>query len=362
MELLKNNIFVRVHLVKKITDAFKITMLIVGAVIGAGFASGREIAEMLYGNGAASYLTVIAMTAVMAVICTVVMLLAKKLRPSNVGQFNTAVFGKGAAAVDIMVLVNCFVVLAAMIAGMSGITSRMGVGGYIILPIACAGAVFIVLKKDISRLIKVNLVIMPIIIVVIVIVALPFAASDGGVLAGRLRAIPALLYVCMNLILAVGALIRVERIEHSSMIAGAVIASVIIGGLIWVMLAAISASPDAANEAMPLFALSYGRGALTYVLRITMILAIFTSMAILLQTLVDWGQSIVKNRFAAASVIMLLAFALSLIGFSNIIAWFYPVAGVFGIVYLAWIVGHWTLSQKTGSKRLDKVTGLQPKK
>jgi len=123
------------------------------------------------------------------------------------------------------------------------------------------------------------------------------------------------------------------------MVVGAVIASLIIGGLVWVMLAAISANPSVAGEPMPLLALTRGRW-LTNALRMTIMLAIFTSIAILLQTLVDWLQGIIKNRFFSASIVIILAFLFSLIGFVNIIAWFYPIAGLFGVIYLAWIGGY----------------------
>jgi len=327
-------------ILKKASDIAKITMLIVGAVIGAGFASGREIAEMLYSSGAASYSTVIAIMLLVAVVCILIMWLGKKLRPQSVGDFHNAIFKKGAPIIDIMVLVNCFVVLAAMVAGLSGVAMSIGAVGYVIVPIACVIAVFVVIKKDINRLIKVNLIVMPVIIAIIVITALPSAMGEGGVLTGRLRLAPSLIYAGMNLILTVGALIRAYDIDFEIMVAGAVIASIIIGGLIWVMLAAISTNPSVAGEPMPLFALAVGNRWLTNALRVTMMLAIFTSIAILLQTIVDWLQSIIKSRFLSACIVMVSAFLFSLIGFTNIVAWFYPIAGVFGVVYLAWLGGY----------------------
>jgi len=329
-----------VKILKKTGDIAKITMLIVGAVIGAGFASGREIAEMLYSSGAAAYHTVIAITLCVAIICILIMWLGKRILPKNVSDFHVAIFKKSAPIIDIMVLANCFIVLSAMVAGLSGVAMSIGVVGYVIVPLACVIAVFAVLKKDISRVIKVNLIIMPVIIAIIIIVALPNAIGNGGVLTGRLRLIPSLIYVGMNLILTVGALIRAYDIEFKVMIIGAILAGIIIGGLVWVMLAAISANPSVAETPMPLFALAMGSGWLTNALRISMMLSIFTSVVILLQTIVDWLQGIIKNRFFAAAIIIVLAFLFSLIGFTNIVAWFYPIAGVFGIVYLAWLCGY----------------------
>jgi len=340
-----------VKIFKKVSDAAKITMLITGAVIGAGFASGREIAEMLYSGGAASYYTVIAITALVAVVCILIMWLGKKICPKSVGDFHAVIFKKGAPIVDIMVLVNCFVVLSAMIAGISGVAMRIGTVGYVIVPLACAIVVFVVIKKDISRLIKVNLIVMPVIIAIIVIAALPSATGGNGVLTGRLRLIPTLIYAGMNLVLTVGALIRAYDIDFEVMVVGAVVASIIIGGLVWVVLAAISANPSVAEESMPLFALASGSGWLTNALRITMMLAIFTSIAILLQTLVDWLQGMVKNRFLAASVIIILAFLFSLIGFVNIVAWFYPIAGVFGVIYLSWLGGYGIIMKSEKAKK-----------
>jgi len=332
----------------KALDIAKISMLIVGAIVGAGFSSGRELSQMFVGRGAASWYTVVLVAAIIAGVSMLIMLLARKIKPNNIGQFHSVVFGRFSVIVDIFVLLNCFIVLAAMIAGLSGVGGDIGIIGLALVPIACMIAVIIVVK-GIRSLVKVNLVLIPVVIVILLVVSIP-AAIGGSVLGGRLGIFPALLYAGMNMTLALGVFIKVRDLSTQVIVVSSIVAGVIVGGLIYIILSAIAANPDSAHAPLPILLFARQGSALVWAIRVSMILSIITSIVVLLQTLTDWLQTIVKHRLIAALIIIVAAFVLSLVGFVNIVAWFYPIAGVLGIIYLAWCVCYFVLSKRSGRK------------
>ena len=105
----------------------KFSAYLIGAIIGAGFASGREIVSFFSHSGLNLY-SCIFCGALLFAFCFVFLLTA---RATNAGNFNDTtglIAPKSKQIFSIISCLNCFIVLSAMLAG-------FGAVGNILLPL-----------------------------------------------------------------------------------------------------------------------------------------------------------------------------------------------------------------------------------
>ena len=126
-----------------------------------------------------------------------------------------------------------------------------------------------------------------------------------------------------------------ERLRTGTIIASIIVACAMLSFLVWIIL---NATQRHSESSMPVLALSQN-----FFVTIAVFLSIFTSMLI---SLFNLDTSIATpKRPLKLGVLCLMAFTLSLFGFTKIISFVYPIMGLVIIFYLCASVAHYFWKQ-----------------
>jgi uncharacterized membrane protein YkvI len=316
-------------------------LLVVSSIVGAGFASGREVISIF---GGASW----PVAAIVALFIFVVSWLFLRVG-AKVSDGSAAVFGKFGTVVDSATLINSIIILAVMLSGLTVLGAGL-YSGVPILTMTAAVAALWIAYKGIDSLVRVNAVLVPIMIAVLVVVCV---RALGGLPSASIAwrdVYSSAVYVGLNMYLAATALSRFRLDKRQAIIASA-IAACIIGALLALLMWALHNNPDAWEHPMPLLYIVRDYGAIGYAVIVTTLAAcIFTTLCIALYNIVEWLSSIIPNRIACGVLALMLATVLGTLGFARIVDIFYPIIGAFGILYVlacAWYIIKEMLNKST---------------
>jgi Uncharacterized membrane protein len=143
-------------------NGMKYAAVFVGTVIGAGFATGREIA--LYFKGANAQ-TAAAAGIMLGLLCGFFMLAGERIGD---GGFTAYLFGQRKRIFDIAVFVCAFITFAAMCAGAESIFRKIYGIGWLGLVTALISTLAAIL--GIKQIKSLNLVLVPIILAFVVLI------------------------------------------------------------------------------------------------------------------------------------------------------------------------------------------------
>ncbi|MCH5158068.1 MAG: hypothetical protein J1F33_02610 [Clostridiales bacterium] len=317
---------------KSFLRAMSVSMLVVGTVIGAGFASGREVVAFF---GAEPSLLAALIAGVLVFGCSVLFLfVGRRVKKDDIGEVNGAVFGKIRPIADIFVLFNSITVLGAMLAGTDSLAAEfldVRPLASIVLGVICA----VVAVTGLKGVIKANAVLVPVMIAFIAISCLlaidyPFSPSSSPI-----KPYSIILYVSMNMILGGGVLTTVHHLSPREIILSSAVAAVIIAVLLTVIMGALR-STSAALSDMPMLLIALKSGKPMYFIALPVIaLSIFTTMLSAFKALYDYIIGFIKYKWIAAGLVLIAGLAVGLFGFSVVVGKIYPITGAIGLVYLA---------------------------
>ena len=288
--------------------ALRAACLFVGSVVGAGFATGREVA-LFFGGG--SVWNIVLASAFIAFLSLVYM---------DLGARRALEGTRLAVGVRRTVAIASFVVYAAMLAaaetvlwetfGVRGLSLFMGIGS----AFRARGGL-----RWTSRL---NLVAVPVMIAIIV-----YVGWGGGSSGGEVRIGSSLAYGAMNLLFS-GALAYKEGARMTK--GERRLAALLIGGAVFVLLLFMYYSAKG-ESAMPflLAAKERGVGALA---PITLLLAIVTTMTGCNHIVTAELSSLVRDGTLAAAMTLLAGMLLAAWGFAPIVNSLYPAVSYLGLV------------------------------
>lgn len=301
-------------------------MVSVGTMIGAGYASGQEIAAF-FGWSPSLFVPVFC-GALMFVFTAVLLLVGSKVGGKSLTEVNAAMFGRVKVAVDGMMLFNALIVLSAMMAGMDG--AMADVTG-VVLPfgVFAAGVAVVILRRGNGGLLAANVAVVPFILAVIVATC---AASPLVLGEFRLSSIPSCFtYVSMNLLLSAGVLVQQKGMTTKQILLSSAVSSLLIAGAMSLICCAL---PAASSSELPMLSLARGSNAAYLLFALCLAVSIFTTLLSALSTLRSWAAAHGDGTLGMlASVI--LASLISGFGFKGVVDFFYPVIGVIGLLYLA---------------------------
>ncbi len=306
-------------------------MLVIGTLIGAGFASGREI--VAYFGETPPLLIGLVVGAFVFVSSIIFLTLGKRLRGKAIVDINVSIAGKtGGAILSLLLLLNGAISFSAMLAG----TESLFYAVYpikIVYPLVLGAISCVVVIRGIKGLEKVNLMLIPLLIVVILLVTLG-AKGEANLSPLTVSSLPnAFVYTTMNIFLAVGVLTQYDDLSRKQIFIVSLSTAVILGSLLSAISYALSSS-SAAEYDMPLLFLARSQSKALYAFAlITVGVGIFTTMLTAHQTLTDWLTGYFKSRISSAIVSLLACFMLSLIGFKRVVDYLYPLLGIAGGIY-----------------------------
>ena len=340
--------------------ALKTAFLILGIIIGAGFASGKEIVTFFldFGNFA-PFLTVI-MAMLIFYIVYIFIRVGRLIKPKAVSDITKFVFKKYSRAVDAIVVVSLFITMFAMLAGVDALASDVFVDyAFPYFSIILSFLVVLIVLGGLKSLLNVNAIIVPIIIALVIMVA------GGFLLFGELGEVnlylefsffnigtgvfSILLYVCMNMFI-VGTIVAEigALINNKTAFKIATYSTVLITICVGLVLAAILNSSNLiAISDMPMVRVAYSMGeVIGAVYSLVILFGIFTTVIAASFAVNNWLTQFIKDKLISISIIITLAFLLSRLGFSKIVEIFYPLEGLFGLVFIAGVVAYYYKNRK----------------
>lgn len=312
--------------------AMSVSMLIVGTMIGAGFASGREIVSF-FGSTPNMFIALIAGVLVFG--CSSLFLfVGRRVKKSDMGEVNGEVFGKLRPIADVFMLFNSMTVLGAMLAGTDSLTAEfinLRPFGSIILGGCCA----VIAVKGLSGVIKANAVLVPVMVVFLFVCSIaaidfPFAPQSAAI-----SPYSVVLYVSMNMILGGGVLTTVHKLSPREILLASSVAAVAIAGLLMFIMGALQSS-SAAQADMPMLLIALKSGKTMYFLCMPIIAAsIFTTMLSAFKSVYDYVYGFIGKKIISAVAVLIGGLVVGAFGFSNVVGALYPIIGGVGLLYLA---------------------------
>ncbi len=308
-------------------------MLVIGAIIGAGFASGRELVSF-FGNHISIWIAPVCGVGYF-IFNMIFLYIGSVVKKNNISEANKAIMGKFHFIADFFLLFNSLIVLSGMLAGMDSLFNEF-------LPIKpiysliSGGICALITVKGIGGIMKVSNMIVPIIIAALFAVSFlnieyPFSFS------GEFRGYSLLIYIGMNLMLSSGFFVTLHELDKKTIIFSSLISSLILTILMAMLILALN-NIDI-NVDMPVLALCNDSLALKIIVVIAIAVSIFTTMLTAMATLYSWLFGLTKSKLFSVSAIFISGLVISNFGFSNVVTYLYPIIGAAGIVYIVSCLG-----------------------
>lgn len=333
----------------------------IGTIVGAGFASGREVMQFFTRFGELGPF-LIALSAVFFIgIGAKMMLLAAEINARSYEDLNRHLFGeKAGKAISQVMLAVLLAVNAVMLAGAGSIFAENWYLNRQMGMLVTIAVCYLLLLRGMAGILAVNSLVVPTMIVFAVIL---LAGTLDGDMDALTRAAPAagaspfvawmspFLYAAFNLAMAqavlvpLGAQIRDPRIlKRGAWLGGIGIGLLLLAGHI-----ILSARfPDIGRFDIPMAAVAREFGAWIHGCYVLLIFSeIFTTMVADIYGLT--AQIAQRTRFARGSIsaaLLLICFLVGQFGFGPLLSTLYPLFGFFSLIWLYLMIRDRTLRDR----------------
>ncbi len=338
-------------MVSRWTGAFQIAAVYVGTVVGAGFATGREIAEFFTQYGMYGFFGVLIAGYIFIFTGTKIMLLSSRAAVSTYEEFNQLLFGKKIAVfVNLLFMIMLIGVTAVMISGAGAVfEEQLGFSKNVGVAVTILFA-SIVLMRGMKGLFAVNSFVVPMMIFFSVMLCI--LTIKGGGFVSAVTVIPEggktldivmspFAYTAFNLSLSLAVLvpvayeIREEKVLKRGAMLGGFFLTVILltGHFSLVML------PDLMNYSIPSAELMKNAAAHLHWLFILVIYGeIFTSVIGNIFGLQKQIQTYIKiPGFLVIVIICLLSALIGKFEYGQLLGYLYPLFGYITLIFLVLI-------------------------
>lgn len=309
--------------------------LILSAVIGVGFASGKEIGVFFFNFGKMSIVSLLCFSMLYVYLFYIVDYVKKKLSVNSYNDFNTKIFGALSKISMLVMLVNFSITCAGMLAGADYLFKTFFNVGFKIPSILLSVITLVLLRGGIDKIRIVANFIIPVMIATIVINSIGNinpnnvhfqVCEQNGVVA----VFYGLLFGVNNFVAALPVLFEVKMKTKGKLVAIATISLIILLNIL--VLACNQFSTD-----MPMFELSANvNPAFYYIYFITLVLALFSTLMICSYNM----QTIMfkQKTWFGASVIVLFNLILSQVGYNFIVQYLYVISGMISAGFVLMLI------------------------
>ena len=340
-------------------NVIKVVFVIIGTVIGAGFASGQEIYTFFYSYGINGLIGLIICSIFLSIIIyKVLKILTENKNIENYKEFLDTIINRKAKNPYLNIkyilntIINIFLLISfyIMIAGFGAYFSQELQLNSLIGCSAISLLSFIIFMTSVKGVVKVNEVLTPILIIFVVTIGvinflkLDLESAITSIVAVKNHGwfISSILYCSYNSILLIPVLITLSKLVKNkkqtkliSIISGLII--LIISICIFFIITRVDV--NIANLEMPVvYGISKFFVKLKKIYGFIILSSIFTtSIAIGISLL----QNISKNKTSYTQIALIMCITsvpISKIGFSNLVTSIYPVFGVLGLYQILKII------------------------
>ena len=326
----------------KIRNIISIGFCMFGTLVGAGFASGKEIWAYFAQWGNISFLNIF-LTAVLFFFCSLLFFsFGKRFQITTVQKSNLVLYKKFSFLSEIVLALANVLVLSSMFAGADSLFFSVFPNfPYRIASVFSAIISILVVCFGFAGVTKTNGVIVPLLLTCIGVIfvykmcdeTLVFHVIKSTKTQAGFGLLYAVLFVCSNMFFS-GFIFSKMGTNHTKkeLIWGGILGSSLL------LLSLISITyllllcPESASYDMPIVFLgaSLSKPFGFFVLFVVWLGLLSTAFALLF-TITNWLKEYVKSTFVCSLISSLLALLLSGIGFSSFVTIVYPMMGVLGL-------------------------------
>ena len=332
-------------------NIIKIALVIIGAIIGAGFASGQEIYIFFFSYGKEGILGIIISCTLLGITIYKSLKIILENNIENYKEFLEYIINIDNKSkkyiinviniiINIFILVTFFIMISGFGTYLEQSMSIPQIKGSIILAILC----IITLSNEIKGIIKVSESVVPILIIFITIVGLQSLnyIDIPNITKYIIKAkqtnwiISSILYASYNTILLIPTLISMKKILNKKTIGKiSSIVTIIIILAISIYISMIKIDVNINNLEMPVtYIISHQFPHLKIIYGIVILASILT-------TAISLGSGLLQNitkekkiKKTILVIICIISIPVSQIGFSNLIGYLYPIFGYLGIIQI----------------------------
>ncbi len=333
-------------------NTIKVVFVIIGTIIGAGFASGQEIYTFFYLYGINGIFGLMLCSILLGiVIYKVLTIVNKDGNIKNYKQFLEKLTNIKSSKeylninyitnniINIFLLISFYIMIAGFGAYFYQEWKINSLIGCIIIAFFC----FIILKKDIKGVVKVNEILIPILILFISLIGIINIGSIDiknifeyiGKKQNYEWIISSILYCSYNSILLIPVLITLNKYvkNKKDIICISSISSIIVFIIaICIFLMLIKIDINTTNIEMPaVYVISKFFSGFKTIYGFIILSSIFTTS---ISIGISYLQNIAKNKksYTQIAIIMCItSIPISLVGFSNLVTYIYPIFGYLGL-------------------------------
>lgn len=311
---------------------FVTTFLIFGTIVGAGFSSGNEVVVFFSRFGSWSYLYITVASVLMFFVCFFFLRKGKVLSE----------YIQNHKLLNFMVLAITVVFGASMFAGIKNLFGYFDNKTYYFLTVVLLLVSLVVTARGIGGLEKTNAILTPILAVAFLVVVI-FAGGIKGTfqsfsisLAGVLYC-P--LYVALNSSMSVFVLAKAgEKLSKKQAFLSSLFSTVILFVFLMLCNFVLLKNADSFVSEMPILFVVRNNKLFFILEYIVILVGCFTTLFSLLFTINNSLKKYVKNDLFCIFASIFLPFAISGVGFSEIISLLYPICSIFGVFVILFAV------------------------
>lgn len=310
--------------------------LILGAIIGVGFASGKEICVFFFKFDGGSIIGLLFFGLLYIYLFFVIQYINNKLQIKSYDKFNQIIFGKLCKLSKGIMLINFVVTSAGMLAGADYLFATFFGVGCKIPSIILTILTFILLIGGIKRIKNIANIIIPVMLSVIVINSIKNITPanvhlDITVKNGYMAAYYGLLFGVNNFVAALPVLFETKLKAKGKMAVILTICFVILLNIL------VFASQKFKTD-MPMFELSKNVSPWFYYIYFsTLIMALFSTLVICSYNTYNIISNNNKSVFIV-TIVIILNLIVSNLGYNFIVQYLYVLSGVFSGVYVVALV------------------------
>jgi len=332
-----------------VVTGIKAGLLFMGTIIGAGFASGKEILTFFAGNIVSLVFSVISAGIFFYLTGLLFFNLGKRIQADNLFKITEVLLKKYSYIFNIFLAFCYLVLLAAMLAGVDALAKEsIGYNGFFpIFSIIVLILAILITRKGINGMIKINSILVPIVIVFIFAVCIFSLSKITYLNSGNWSEkgmtffssiLNCILYVAMNMFLSSAVLVTAGKNMNSRQVKiSSFTAAILITILLTLILLTFRLNySKIQGMEMPMVVLALDVSPIFSIISVIILLcAIFTTLISSLYPLKEYLEPFIVKEKTLYISLGVIGFLLSRIGFTYIIVYIYPFMGLIGVMFIA---------------------------
>lgn len=318
---------------------------ITASIVGAGFASGKEISVYFLQFGLTSILFAVIIFLLFGFGIKIILKVGQF--HSNLDELNTFLYKRKSNFANFLFIFSTFIIFSAMLSGIISLCTQINLNNLSMVIFFVIGFILI---NGYNWIIKLNALISPILIGSIVFVCIFIIANNRVYNLPSNKNIPeifanTILYTSTNLLTSISVILfiggKISKKQINSISWGSAISIM----LMFILIIIALNSSQQNNSNLPILTLLNRLSKNIYIFYIPIILfASITTVVSCGLSLINYYNPTFKSNIFTVIFIMAIGIIIGNLGFTNIIKYLYPIIGIIGTIQL---ISIWLYNKKT---------------